>query len=37
MKMIHGRAHVLLTANDERDQVLPSRVIWDGDIDRFVL
>ena len=35
MKMIKGRAHALSTANDGKRQVLPSRVIWDGTIDRF--
>ena len=37
MKMIKGRAHMLSAARDERRQVLPSRVIWDGNIDRFEL
>jgi hypothetical protein len=27
----------MLAANDERRQVLPSRVIWDGSIDHFEL
>jgi hypothetical protein len=35
MKIIKGRANVLSTSNVERRQVLPSRVIWDGNIDRF--
>jgi hypothetical protein len=35
MKMIKGRANALSTANDERRQVLPSRVIWDGSLDHF--
>jgi hypothetical protein len=37
MKMIKGRSQALSAANDERRQVLPSRVIWDGSIDRFEL
>ena len=37
MKMIKSRAHMLSAARDERRQVLPSRVIWDGNIDRFEL
>jgi hypothetical protein len=35
MKMIKGRSQAISAANDERRQVLPSRVIWDGSIDRF--
>ena len=35
MKMIKGRANALANANDERRQVLPLRVIWDGTIYRF--
>jgi hypothetical protein len=35
MKMIKGRANALPTAKDERRQVLPLQVIWDGNIDRF--
>ena len=34
-KMSKGRANAISTANDERLHVLPSRVIWDGIIDRF--
>jgi hypothetical protein len=37
MKMIKGRSQALSAANDERRQVLPSRVVWDGSIDRFEL
>ena len=37
MKMIKGRSQAISAANDERRQVLPSRVIWDGSIDRFEL
>jgi hypothetical protein len=37
MKMVKGRSHAILAANDERRQVLPSRVIWDGSIDGFEL
>jgi hypothetical protein len=35
MNMIKGRSRAKSAANDERRQVLPSRVIWDGSIDRF--
>jgi hypothetical protein len=35
MKMIKGRTRAMSVDNDERHQVLPSRVIWDGTIDRF--
>jgi hypothetical protein len=35
MSMIKGRSQAISAANDERRQVLPSRVIWDGSIDRF--
>ena len=35
MKRIKGRSQAISAANDERRQVLPSRVIWDGSIDRF--
>jgi hypothetical protein len=35
MNMIKGRSRAISPANDERRQVLPSRVIWDGRIDRF--
>jgi hypothetical protein len=35
MKMIKGRANALSAANDERIQVVPSRVIWDGNIECF--
>jgi hypothetical protein len=33
MKMIKGRVNAIATANDERPQVLPSWVIWDGSKD----
>jgi hypothetical protein len=35
MNMIMGRSQAISAANDERRQVLPSRVIWDASIDRF--
>jgi hypothetical protein len=35
MNMIKGRSQAISAANDERRQVLPSRVICDGNIDRF--
>jgi hypothetical protein len=37
MKMINGRLQAISAANDERRQVLPSRVFWDESIDRFEL
>jgi hypothetical protein len=37
MKMIKGRSQAISAANDKRRQILPSRVIWDGSIDRFEL
>jgi hypothetical protein len=35
MKMVKERARTMSAVNDERLQVLPSKVIWDGTIDRF--
>jgi hypothetical protein len=35
MKMVKERTRTMPTVNDERRQVLPSKVIWDGTIDRF--
>jgi hypothetical protein len=35
MNIIKRRSHAMSAANDESRQVLPSRVIWDGSIDRF--
>jgi hypothetical protein len=35
MTMIKVRSQAISAANDERRQVLPSKVIWDGSIDRF--
>jgi hypothetical protein len=35
MNMIKGRSRAMSTEKDERRQVLPSRVIWDGSVDRF--
>jgi hypothetical protein len=35
MNMIKGRSQAISATKDERRQVLPSRVIWDGSIDRF--
>jgi hypothetical protein len=35
MNMTKGRSQAISAANDERCQVLPSRVIWDGSLDRF--
>jgi hypothetical protein len=35
MNMIKGRSQAISAAYDERRQALPSRVIWDGSIDRF--
>ena len=35
MKMIKARNYAASAAKDERSQVLPSRVIWDGSLDHF--
>jgi hypothetical protein len=35
MKMVKERTRAMSALNDERRQVLPSKVIWDGTIDRF--
>jgi hypothetical protein len=35
MKMVKERTRAMAAVNDERRQVLPSKVIWDGTIDRF--
>jgi hypothetical protein len=35
MKMVKERTQTMPAVNDERCQVLPSKVIWDGTIDRF--
>jgi hypothetical protein len=35
MKMVKERTRTMSAVNDERHQVLPSKVIWDGTIDRF--
>jgi hypothetical protein len=35
MKMVKERIRTISAINDERRQVLPSIVIWDGTIDRF--
>jgi hypothetical protein len=35
MNMIKGRSRAMSAEKDERRQVLPSRVIWDGSIDRY--
>jgi hypothetical protein len=35
MKMVKERTRTMSALNDERRQVLPSKVIWDGTIDRF--
>jgi hypothetical protein len=35
MKMVKERTRTMSAVNDERRQVLPSIVIWDGSIDRF--
>jgi hypothetical protein len=32
---LEGRSQAISAANDKRHQVVPSRVIWDGSIDRF--
>jgi hypothetical protein len=36
MEMVKERERTMSAVNDERRQVLPSKVIWDGTIDRFV-
>jgi hypothetical protein len=35
MKMVKERTLTMSAVNDERRQVLPSKVIWNGTIDRF--
>jgi hypothetical protein len=35
MKMVKEQTRTMSTLNDERRQVLPSEVNWDGTIDRF--
>jgi hypothetical protein len=35
MKMVNQRTRTMSAVNDERWQVLPSKFIWDGTIDRF--
>jgi hypothetical protein len=35
MKMVKERTRTISAVNDERHQVLPSNVIWDGTIDHF--
>jgi hypothetical protein len=35
MKMVKERTRTMPAVNDERRQVLPLKVIWDGTIDRF--
>jgi hypothetical protein len=35
MKMVKERTRTMSAVNDKRLQVLPSKVIWDGIIDRF--
>ena len=35
--MVKGRSQAISAANDKRRQVLPSRIIWEGSIDRFEL
>jgi hypothetical protein len=35
MKMVKGRTRTMSAVNVERRQLLPSKVIWDGTIDRF--
>jgi hypothetical protein len=37
MKMFKERTRTMSAVNDEWRQVLPSKVIWDGTIDRFEL
>jgi hypothetical protein len=35
MKMVKERTRAISAVIDKRRQVLPSKVIWDGTIDRF--
>jgi hypothetical protein len=35
MKMVRERTRTMSAVYDQRSQVLPSKVIWDGTIDRF--
>jgi hypothetical protein len=35
MKTVKGRTRTISAVNDERRQVIPSKVIWNGTIDRF--
>jgi hypothetical protein len=35
MKMFKEITRTMSAVNDERRQVLPSKVIWDGTVDRF--
>jgi hypothetical protein len=35
MKMVKQRTRIISAVNDERRQLLPSKVIWHGTIDRF--
>jgi hypothetical protein len=35
MKTVNERTRTMSALNDERHQVLPSKVIWDGTIDHF--
>jgi hypothetical protein len=35
MKMVKERTRTFSAINDERRQLLKSKVIWDGTIDRF--
>jgi hypothetical protein len=35
MKMVKETTRTISAVNDERRQVLTSKVIWDGTIDRF--
>jgi hypothetical protein len=35
MNMFNERTQIMSTLNDERRQVLPSKVIWDGTTYRF--
>jgi hypothetical protein len=35
MEMVKERTRTMSAVNDERRRVLPSKIIWDGTIDRF--